>query len=1183
MRLKTLEIKGFKSFADQTIVNFEKDVIGIVGPNGSGKSNIVDAVRWVLGEQKSRELRLDKMTSVIFNGTKKRKAGGVASVTLTFENTKNILPTEYQEVSIARLLYRSGDSEYRLNGTPCRLKDITSLFLDTGIGSNSYAIIALGMVDDILADKENARRRMFEQAAGISKYKVRKRETINKLNATTADLERVEDLLFEIEGNLKTLEKQAKRTKRYFELKEKYKAQSVELATIRANVIKERQKTLKTQLDAETDRYRQHEVDIAKLEATLEYEKKANLDKEQALSARQRELNELVGDIRERESNKRMLEQRIGFAEGQRQKLTRDLEGAGGRTAQLNEDITGYQSQLETARTATAELTATLDERRAALDRIRSEHGDLKTELDRALAEQQTAERAVYELEKGRAVNQNQIQNLRADLERRAEDRERRRSEVASLRERFQTMDADEAEKIAALQTLEAAETQRRTDLDTARERREAVQQDLQKLNRTLDAQRNEYQLTKSMVENMEGFPESIQFLSRHKKFKGKAPLLYDLVLVEERYRVAIEALLEPYLNYYVAPDHATALAAVQLLGDAQRGKANFFLLDQFPADAPGNDYETQKGYVAANTVVDSDEEYQPLLRHLLRNVFLTDEANATIADVPADMTLLSESGRIVRRGRALSGGSVGLFEGKKIGRKKNLEVLDKSIKKAEKEAQKLTAELKTLDQTIRDLRAADRSRDLQRDTLALNKLANEKIQIQTRLENFEGFLAEMDNARELTEARIQELETANVAAAGLLTERQDAVATARTRIAQTDGTFRRAAEELSAASAAFNEQNIATIRQQNLVEGLEKELRFREQQLEEVRRNQERQSETLERTGSEIADLQGQVKTLETDLLAAYDERKAKGEQLTTAEQTYFAARGQMDELDTQIRQLNRKKQDSQVLVNQMKDKFQEGRFQLTSLGERLRVEFQVELNDIINNEPSKADATELQIKTERLGNRLANYGEINPLAVEAYDEMNARYETIQQQRTDIVDAKDNLMATIKEIEDTATAQFLEAFDQVRLYFIDIFRSLFTEDDNADLILLDPENPLDSKIEIVAKPKGKRPQSISQLSGGEKTLTATALLFALYLLKPAPFCIFDEVDAPLDDANIEKFNRIIKKFSADSQFIIVTHNKATMAAVDVIYGVYMQEQGVSAVTPVDFSTFAHRGLLETA
>ena len=262
MRLKSLEIKGFKSFAYETVINFNEDVIGIVGPNGSGKSNIVDAIRWVLGEQKSKELRLDQMSSVIFNGTKKRKPGGLASVSLTFENTKNLLPTDYHTVTITRMLYRTGESEYRLNGVACRLKDITSLFLDTGIGSNSYAIIALGMVDDILADKDNSRRRMFEQAAGISKYKVRKRETLNKLKSTTADLDRVEDLLFEIDGNLKALEKQARRTKKYFELKDQYKKLSVDLALIKMSSLKARHKSINTKLTEETDGYRKVEIEI---------------------------------------------------------------------------------------------------------------------------------------------------------------------------------------------------------------------------------------------------------------------------------------------------------------------------------------------------------------------------------------------------------------------------------------------------------------------------------------------------------------------------------------------------------------------------------------------------------------------------------------------------------------------------------------------------------------------------------------------------------------------------------------------------------------------------------------------------------------------------------------------------------------------------------------------------------
>ncbi|MEL6926135.1 MAG: AAA family ATPase, partial [Bacteroidota bacterium] len=346
MRLKKLEIKGFKSFANETVINFGEDVIGIVGPNGSGKSNIVDAIRWVLGEQKTKELRLDKMNSVIFNGTKKRKAGGMASVSLTFDNTKNLLPTEYHTIKITRILYRSGDSEYRLNDVTCRLKDITSLFLDTGVGSNSYAIIALGMVDDLIADKDNSRRKMFEQAAGISKYKKRKRETLNKLKNTEGDLDRIEDLLFEIENNLKSLEKQAKRAKRYYELKDQYKELSLELAVLKVGTYKDRHEQVSKALAAGEDAFRQMEIDITNYEADLEKAKKANVDKEKLLSEKQRDLNTLVDSIRNQEGNKRMLSQKLSFIEQSQTKLSDQVNSASGRTEQLDQEIVNYRSRL---------------------------------------------------------------------------------------------------------------------------------------------------------------------------------------------------------------------------------------------------------------------------------------------------------------------------------------------------------------------------------------------------------------------------------------------------------------------------------------------------------------------------------------------------------------------------------------------------------------------------------------------------------------------------------------------------------------------------------------------------------------------------------------------------------------------------------------------------------------------
>ncbi|MCB0706480.1 MAG: chromosome segregation protein SMC [Saprospiraceae bacterium] len=1182
MRLKNLEIKGFKSFANETVIHFDQDVIGIVGPNGAGKSNIVDAIRWVLGEQKSKELRLDTMTSVIFNGTKKRKQSGMASVSLTFENTKNLLPTDYHTVTISRVLYRSGDSEYRLNNVPCRLKDITSLFLDTGIGSNSYAIIALGMVDDILADKDNARRRMFEQAAGVSKYKIRKRETLNKLKSTTEDLERVEDLLFEIENNLNSLEKQAKRTKRYFELKQDYKVMSLDLAVIKTASLRIQQAEIQKQLTQEEDAYRSIEAEIRQKEAALEQEKKANLDKEKALSERQRDLNEAVAKIRNMESDRRVLEQRIQFLRQTNAKLDEQIQDASRKIDQLRADVERYQTDLSSEKRIEAELEEQLDEAEANLKKVQQEHGELKTDLDSIMQRQQQAERAVFEMEKQRAINQNRSENLHNEHRRLSEEQENRQKELDELLGGLKDLEVQEKEFQTALQTLEMAENKRQDAIVEAEAHLEQITVQIREVNRNLDAKRNEFKLTKSMVENLEGFPESIKFLSQHKSWKKDTPLLSDLIYVQETYRIAIENYLEPYLNYYVVANLAEAAQAVQLLSESQKGKANFFLLDVF------KDYRPPMA-MAPNTtsaidLIETDPQYHSLVSYLLENVVVTESEQIQKSMEDERLVVLSRSGRFIQKRFTLSGGSIGLFEGKKIGRKKNLEILETAITKLEREEDKLSTKYFQQKTKLEGLKTQHSKEAMQEATSKLNRLSQDRVSVQTRLENHDQFIQQSQNKLQVMQETLEQIELEENRIKSELINREAAIGQVKNEIANTDGSYRQVAEQLSQASTHFNNQNIEFIRQQNKVNAIQRELHFREKQLEETLNALSQNKSNQGETAQELTELHEKLAEMETSLKASYAEKEAKESTLTEVEQTYFQARGGINELEESLRGLNRKQQAAQSLINQLKEKLTEYRFQLSAVSERLHAEFSVRLDDIKDRQVETGlPQDQLQEKVDRLKSRLDNYGEINPMAVEAYDEMKERYDTITQQRDDINKAKDDLMETIKEIEETATAQFLEAFNQARLYFIDVFRSLFTDDDTCDLILLDPENPLESNIEIVARPKGKRPQTISQLSGGEKTLTATALLFALYLLKPAPFCIFDEVDAPLDDANIEKFNRIIKKFSKDSQFIIVTHNKLTMAAVDTIYGVYMQEQGVSNVSQVDFRDFEHRGIFEAA
>lgn len=1214
MRLKQLEIKGFKSFANQTIVNFAEDVIGIVGPNGSGKSNIVDAIRWVLGEQKGKELRLDKMSSIIFNGTKKKKAGNVASVSLTFENTKNLLPTEYNMVTMTRMLYRSGESEYRLNGVQCRLKDITSLLMDTGIGSNSYAIIALGMVDDILADKDNSRRRMFEQAAGVSKYKARKRETLGKLKSTEDDLDRIEDLLHEINSNLNSLEKQAKRARKYREIKEEYKELSIELAQLKLGTLRDRYRDLNKDITKAEDLYRATDIAITNLEAQLEKEKKQNVDKEKILSERQRELNELVSALRERENQKQILAQRIEFINRNRKELEQQIEQAGIQLAEIETQIGGMRGRILDEKKTQEELQTALAAAEAALAEIRSGHAGIKSQLDAGIQEQQRLERSIFELEKRRAINSNQIDNFNFQRERNSAEMEDRRAEMDVLAARLQELEVVEKAQLLEIEQLETAEEARRVALEAGEEKVDGLKNELNRINRTLDAKKNEYKLTKSMVENLEGFPESIRFLSQNKEWTKEPQLLSDLILVDEAYRVAIENYLENYLNYYVVETIGEARAAIQLLSRGQKGKANFFLLDSI-----GNDLAPAAllppGTRPATEVVQVDPEYRALVSYLLNNVLVTESEDFPATSL-GDFTVLAQSGRFIRRPNSISGGSVGLFEGKKIGRKKNLVLLEKAIEKAEQSAEKINKQLYEERTKVEQLRQRRISQDIQAKQRELSKSQQQRAALRARVDNFENYFKDILEKNDKLAEQIKEITATNLSIEGELKTQQSGIEALRERLAGTDGNYRKLSEQLSQASADYNTQNINFIRQQNLVNSLEQELKFREDRRRELKENTERNRALRGQSDKDEEKTRQDQIDLQKDLEVRYAQKAKFETTLNEAEQGYFSARATINSIEDEVRKEGRKRQDAQVMVNQLKEKFTDIKFKISSLSERLRIEFNVRLEELsqeikpaveatnvqpattqeeietdedgvarpaapvevivipeANEITSKHSADELELKVERLRSRIANYGEINPMAVEAYDEMKERHENITKQRDDIVAAKNSLVETIKEIEETATVQFLDAFEKARIYFIDVFRSLFTEDDNCDLILLDPENPLESGIEIVAKPKGKRPQTISQLSGGEKTLTATALLFALYLLKPAPFCIFDEVDAPLDDANILKFNKIIKKFSKESQFIIVTHNKLTMEAVDTIYGVTTDEMG-SKVLPVDFREF---------
>ncbi len=1181
MRLKSLELKGFKSFANDTVLHFDENVIGVVGPNGSGKSNVVDAIRWVLGEQKGKELRLENMSDVIFNGTKKRKPSPVAQVAITFDNNLGLLPSEYSEVVLSRHLYRSGESEYKLNGVTCRLKDIQSLLIDTGIGSNSYAIIALGMVDDILYDKDNARRKMFEQAAGISKYKKRKHETMLKLKLTTEDLTRIDDILKEIQTNLEALEKQAKRTARYFELKKEYKELSLTLGARNNVELREQFALSEKKIQEETDQYTRLEADLDLMHADLEHLKKNHLGDEISVSAFQKELNELVGRIRATENEKNLAEQKIIFIRQNKQNLETQISKANERLTKLQEEITSLRAQHEQQTTLLHDHQAVLLEAQGRRDEVSRQYQEMMENRDAVNQLHQQFEKEVFDLEKNIAVLLNNADIIRNENKILTDDQHRFDEESATLHHQLKSEGERKEQAAAELAALEEQELAR---LRSIRELEVSLTGELDQLRqtqRTLDARTHEADLLKDMISNLEGFPESIKFLNKAQDWNVTAPLLSDVIYCDQQYRVIVEQILEPYLNYYVVHSWDEASRAVKLLSFAQKGRANFFILSEFDA-SPSTD--SHPGLTPLLHNLEIEPGYENLVRRLLYQVYVTDGSPLEIHEASVDLnrvTIIDKQAQMIRRAGQLTGGSVGLFEGKKLGRKKHLEHLEQEIIELRQSWHQMQAKVQATQGKLTSLQAVDISSQLQALRSQSVQLMQSWAEINSRLNHVSERIADCHRRKEKNIEALRDIESKVQTTSVELEEKKAKHKDYAQSMEQTEEQYQSIQRQLNDAESSANELKLQEIHLANKLESLSRELKYHTDQEQQIILNRDQHTQQI---GTESGELETMVRFAEemtASLHHQYQEKKSKEAQLTEAEQSYYQQRNEISHADEKIKVVEKQRSTLQYLINELKDQHNNLKFRLVAISERMEVEFGVRLEDItaehLNEEMPLED---LEYKVQRLRNRLENYGEINPMAIEAHEEIKVRFDNINTQRQDILLAKDSLLTTITEIEDTATGQFLESFDKVRENFIEVFRSLFTDDDTCDLILLNPDDPLESDIDIIAKPKGKRPKSLSQLSGGEKTLTAIALLFALYLMKPAPFCVFDEVDAPLDDANIQKFNRIIKKFSSQSQFIIVTHNKTTMAAVDTIYGVYMEEQGVSGLSQVDFREFDETDVL---
>ena len=1169
MRLKSLEIKGFKSFADKTIVSFDEGITGIIGPNGCGKSNIIDSIRWVIGEQKISALRSENLEALVFNGSKTRSASGLAEVTLTFENTRNLLPTEFSTVSVTRRFYKNGESEYRLNDVTCRLKDIHNLFLDTGVSNDSYAIIELGMVDDIIKDKENSRRRMLEQAAGITIYKTRKKEAKNKLDATEQDLNRIEDLLFEINNQLKTLENQAKKAEKYYEIKKDYKEISVELAKAALEGFNITYKELNEQQEVETDKKVQLEAEIATEEAAIEQEKVGFIEKERALQAQQHEFNDLVQTLRTKENEKNLATQKLQYLREKETSLKEFLDKAEGQLKTIGDSIEYTQMQVGEEEAKLADLADRVEAAKLDVEDKRRNFDEKRGSVDSLRGQYQQIQRSQFDAEKKVAVADTSIQNLQRAQAQLTEEKQNREYQLQQLENELKEKEENlEAKRIDLQQLQEQHERTKEQILET-QSALEILRNKLAEENRKLDSKRNEHDLLKSLIDSMEGYPESVKFLHNNPNWNHHAPILSDIIYVKEEYRTAVENVLEPYLNYYVVNDMQEGLQAVHLLDANQKGKANFFMLDRVNNFQPS---ETHQPFdtIKAIDVIEVDEKYKNLAEYLLGHVYIANNEEAIVNSNGS--VVLEKHGKYVKGKFTLTGGSVGLFEGKKIGRAKNLEKLHEEIVAQEAVVNALKADIQSKHNEVIGFNEQLKEHAIRQTETEINQLTNQLFATKNKIENLQAAQQNAEQRLEDISVRLQDEQDSIASTREELQSLNEKLQETTQSLAVVENDYQVAEQEYNFASAEFNQNNLQLTVQQSKITGLKQELVFKQNQLNDLHTQITTNTAQLSDASNAITESHEALVAAEEGLLDMMRKKEEEEQKLNEADQAYYNLRNDLKEKESELRHKVKSKEMIDHLLTEIKDRLNELKLQLAGMKERLNVEFRIELDEILDQaRTTESTLEELQASSDRMKKRLENMGEVNPTAIEAFQEMKKRYEFILEQKNDLVSAKESLLQTIQEVEATANQQFLDTFNKVRENFQKVFKALFTEEDTADMVLENPENLAETGIDIVAKPKGKRPSSITQLSGGEKTLTATALLFAIYLIKPAPFCILDEVDAPLDDANVGKFTNMIKQFSENSQFIIVTHNKMTMGAVDVIYGVTMQEPGVSKLVPVDF------------
>jgi len=1179
MYLKSIEIHGFKSFADRIKLDFLNGITGIVGPNGSGKSNVADAVRWVLGEQSARQLRGASMQDVIFSGTEIRKPMGYAFVAICIDNSDRALSADYDEVTVTRRVYRSGESEYLINGNECRLKDINELFYDTGIGKEGYSIIGQGQIDKILSGRPEDRRELFDEAAGIVKFKKRKDASLKKLESEKNNLVRLNDILSEVERQVGPLEKQSEAAKIYLKKKE-------ELKELDANVFVVESLRFEKQSEELNEKLKTVERDCAETDRYLE-ESKNRYD---TLGREIAAIEELIDNMRNELSNNSVQKGKI---DAQIQVLKEQINSIHNSDQHFNARIESIKNTVKEQEKS----LAVLKEKREEIEKQAKEAEEAGKDKVSALEEydEKIARIGVQIKEKEQVVVEtiNARGEIKANLERLKTLLEQNEIKKAELNSRLLRMKSDEAsqeeiikryedelkrlsEEIAKLDEENSSNELKITEI---RKKLEEAQDAERQLDGAYRESKTKLESLKNIAERYEGYGNAVRtVMSRKGTVSGINGVVADIIKVDGKYENAIETALGANMQNVVVKDEQTAKKLIEFLKQERAGRVTFLPLNSIQKrDFNAPDALNGEGVIGmADTLVKVEKQFEIVAQNLLGNYIVVDNVDNAIKLARRfnfTLRIVTLAGEALNPGGSISGGS---FRNKSnfLGRKREIDELSSEMKdllKSRDEALRIIEELRDERNSLRDSSAAvsEKMQNLQisLSTVKLNlDAANEKKQgaagdCEGIAKEGAGLEENIKNVREEKEGYEKQL------ALSEKTEREadeEAIFLNRQleELKEESSELRKSVGELSVRNSnyrqqlAFEKENIDRIEGERL------------RSIEELKNAEE----NIKKNAEDVEAKKDQIKQLEATLESADDindkkteelkEKEQESKKLEEARQKIFLER---DTTSSKKLGLDKEK----YRLETLKEK-NEGALQ--SLTQYMWDEYELTLGDCREfAKPDPGSIAEMKQNTVRLKGEIRQLGDVNVNAIEEYRELMERYTFLTTQRDDIIKAEEDLKDIIKELDEQMKKQFTEQFAEIQKQFNIVFIEMFGGG-KGTLELVDEEDVLETGIRIIAQPPGKKLQNMMQLSGGEKALTAIALLFAIQNMKPSPFCLLDEIEAALDEANVDRFAGYLKKLTEHTQFIVITHRRGTMSKADRLYGITMQEKGVSTQVAVDLS-----------